>query len=87
MMGQSGNESVITTLQHNCRELLHSGMGLDMQVSEHGVRMPSAQELDGIRVDVAVEKGSGARSAEGSGGDGGRGETGGVTQEKAGIAE
>ena len=47
----------------------HEGIGLEMQVSEHLVRAPAADEFDNIRVDLAAEKCHGTTGAEGAGGD------------------
>lgn len=72
---QSGNKGIVATLQHDGRELLHSGMGLDMEIAEHRVRAPATKELNGVGIDVPVKESGGARSAKGSGGDGCRDKT------------
>ena len=43
-------------LQRDSGELLHNERGLDMKVTEHGVRGPTAKELDSNSIDVFVER-------------------------------
>ena len=41
-------------------------MGLDAKVAEHGIRLPSAEELDGVFVDASAQQRSGAARAQGA---------------------
>ena len=43
---------------------------MDPKVAQHGVRLPAAQELDGVGVDIGAKKGRGSARAQGVGGDG-----------------
>ena len=49
--------------------MTHDGFGLDVQVSEHLVRLPAAQESNTVRIHVSAEEGHGASGAEGPGRD------------------
>lgn len=49
--------------------MAHDGLGLDMKISEHLIRLPTAEETDAIRVNVSAEKGHGACGTQGPGRD------------------
>ena len=66
---------------------MHNRVGLDMEVSQHGVRSPPADELDGIGVDLAVEEGGGTGGSERAGGNVRWEEAGGVANGSAGGTE
>jgi len=42
-------------------------VGRTMKVPDHGVRVPTTEELDGIVVDTGIEKGGGSAGAERTG--------------------
>ena len=42
--------------QHGGGQVTNQGKGLGMQVSEHRVRFPAADEADGIGIDLAAEE-------------------------------
>ena len=44
-------------------------VGLDAQITEHGIRFPSAKELDDILVDVRTEERCGSSGTEATGGE------------------
>ena len=46
--------------------------GLDMQVPEHLIGLPTTQQADAIRIDVGTEKGHGARRPKRAGRNVGR---------------
>ena len=62
-------------------------MSLDTEVTQHGVRLPAAQELDGIRVNAGTQQCSGPTRPQGPGGDQRRVNTGLVLDLKGGVAE
>jgi hypothetical protein len=43
-------EGVIVIVVNFCREMLDNGLGLHMQVSNHGVSVPSAKDLDEVNI-------------------------------------
>ena len=67
-----GMECVGTMVQHLLGIVELQGGSLDAEVAEHGVRFPSAQELDGILVNAGAQKSCGATGTKGSGTDEGR---------------
>ena len=52
-----GKEIATTIVAHECRELFHDTHGVLVEVSHHGVGVPPAKELDGVRVNLANEQG------------------------------
>ena len=42
---------------------------MDPDIAQHGVGLPAAQELDGVRIDVGAKEGRGAARAQGAGRD------------------
>ena len=62
-----GHKAVGAVVEHALGELLGVDGGLDLEVPEHGVRFPAAEEHDGIAVDVGTEEGRGPAGAEGAG--------------------
>ena len=59
-----GDESVRSCGKHLLRVVPHEGVGLDMQVSKHFVRSPSADESDDVSVHLGKEKCCCARCSE-----------------------
>ena len=64
-----GVEGVGTMVEHLLGIVELQGGSLNAKVAEHGVRFPSAQELDGILVNAGAQESSGATRAKGSGTD------------------
>ena len=64
-----GDEGVVATEEHDLREVAHDGLGLQMEVAEHGVTTPATEELDDIAIDGAAEKGHGAGGPQRAGRD------------------
>ena len=62
-------EGVVTVVQHALGVVVGQGGGLDAEVAEHGVGFPTAEQLDGVRVNASAEEGSGAAGPEGAGAD------------------
>ena len=54
------NESVGTNVEHATRVVPHERVSLDMQISEHFIRVPPANKADDIRIDLGQEKDSGS---------------------------
>jgi len=50
-------EGIHAVLEHVCREVMHEGFCLDMKVAHHKVRLPLAQQLDEVGVDVGTHEG------------------------------
>jgi hypothetical protein len=48
-------ESEGTTHQHTSREVSHDRFGLNMEVAEHFIAAPAAQEADNVRVNMRAE--------------------------------
>jgi hypothetical protein len=67
--GCVGQERVVTAGEHTGGKMAHDGFGLDVQVSEHLVRLPAAQESDTVRIHVSAQEGHRASGAEGPGRD------------------
>ena len=49
-------EGVDTAVEHAAGEVLHDRLGLEMEVVEHFVGPPAANQADEIRVDAGKEK-------------------------------
>ena len=62
-----GMEGVAPMIEHELGEVGLEVGSLDAQVAKHGIRLPTAKELDGVRVHACTEEGSGTTRAEGAG--------------------
>ena len=62
-------------------------MGLDVKVAYHGVRLPSTKELDFGQIDLFVEQSHGTGGLQGLDGYVSGGDTRGVAQDEASLAE
>ena len=40
-----------------------------VEISDHGIRFPAAEEFDGVVIDARIEQGSGAARPKGAGAD------------------
>ena len=56
-------QRISAAVEHAGREIAHEGLGLDMEISEHLVRLPSAEQANAVRVDVGAKERHGARGA------------------------
>jgi len=74
-------------LEHKAGEVAHDRLGLKMQVTEHLIRAPAADQADNVGVDVGKEKGHGTTSAKGLGVDIGRKEANAGTEGGNGESE
>jgi hypothetical protein len=74
-------------VEHLAGKALHDGFCLEMEVADHGVTVPPAEDLDEVVVNFATEEGHGSASAEGFGSDVLGGETGEVLCGSSGIAK
>ena len=54
-------------IEHELGEVDLEVGSLDAQVAKHGIRLPTAKELDGVRVHSSTEEGSGTTRVEGAG--------------------
>jgi hypothetical protein len=50
-------------VEHGGGEVLHDGLGLHVQLSNHGIAMPSTKDPDKVEVDLATKQRHGATSA------------------------
>jgi hypothetical protein len=64
-----GAEGVVAVQNHRLGMVMHDGECRDVKVSEHGVRLPAADELNEVLVDSGNQKGNGATRAERLGSD------------------
>ena len=69
------NESVGPCGQHTLGVISHEGVGLDVQIPEHFVRSPPADEADDVRVNSGEEEGGGTSGPKTAGRDVGGEET------------
>jgi hypothetical protein len=60
------DECELAALKHEASEVAHHGLRLDVQIAEHDVGAPAAEELDQIRVDAGAQKCHGAPGPEGA---------------------
>ena len=60
-------QRISAAVEHAGREIAHEGLGLDMEISEHLVRLPAAKEADAITVNIGAKESHCASSAEGPG--------------------
>jgi hypothetical protein len=51
----AGDEGEVPVLQHGAGKLVDKGQSLCMEVSEHGIGMPSANESDDVRVNLSAQ--------------------------------
>jgi len=65
----SRDQGVLSPLQHEASEVAHDGVGLKVQVAEHFVGTPAADEADDVRVNLGEEEGHGPTRAKRAGGD------------------
>jgi hypothetical protein len=49
-----GEEGVVAIVVHFFSEMLDNGLGLHMQVSDHGVAVPAAKYLDEVHVNFSA---------------------------------
>ena len=59
-----GNEGVGSGREHTTGVVPHERVSLDVQITEHFVRAPPANEADDVQVNLGQEKGGRASSAE-----------------------
>ena len=57
----------VTAMEHAAGEVGHEGSGLQVEVTEHFVGTPSAQEADDVGIDVGAEESISASSSEAAG--------------------
>lgn len=51
----SGDEGEVPVLHHGAGKLIDKGQSLCMEVSEHGIGAPSANELNDVSVNFAAQ--------------------------------
>ena len=52
-------EIVVTASQHLAGKMSHDGLGLEMEVMEHDIRLPTAQEADHVGINACTEESHG----------------------------
>ena len=78
-----GNEDEVTSVEHFGSKAFHKGVGLEVEVSQHLIRSPSADEADDVGVDVSTKERHSAGGAKRASGDVIREETEGGRSEEA----
>jgi hypothetical protein len=68
------NKCVISTLDHSTSKVMHHRLCLCMQIAQHFIRTPPANETDGVVVDVSAKKRHGTPGPEGPGANVGGGD-------------
>ena len=63
------HETVCSIVVHPARQVLGHRICILVQVSNHGIRMPTAQQFYDISVDTTGEEGHGSSCSKGSGAD------------------
>jgi hypothetical protein len=58
------SKSKVSMLKHGLRKVPHSGDGLRVEISEHGIGLPATDKFDRIVIDLAAKEGGGAAGAE-----------------------
>ena len=53
--------------EHGGSQVSNEGESLGMQISEHGIRFPAADEADGVGIDLATKKCHGPSGAQAAG--------------------
>ena len=66
MIGEQGE---VATLEHAGGKVAHYRFSLYMQISEHFIRSPAANELDAVGVDIGTEECHGTGGSQGPGRD------------------
>ena len=59
-------------VKHALGECMGLSHGLDTEASEHGIRFPAAQELNGVFVNLSAQEGGGTTWMEAASADEGR---------------
>ena len=59
-----GREGEVAVGEHALGKIVVVGVSSDTEVTQHGVRLPAAEELDDVGVNVGAEEGSGSVGAE-----------------------
>ena len=59
-----GKQGVIAALKHSGRKIPHDWFRLNMEVAEHLVGLPAAEEPDAITIDISAEEGHSTGSAK-----------------------
>jgi hypothetical protein len=54
----------VSMLEHGSRKVGHSGDGLRVKVSEHGIGLPATDHFDRVVIDLGAKKGGGPAGAE-----------------------
>lgn len=60
-------EAVGGSFKHAASHVLHDGNGLDVQVADHGIALPAAEESDHVGVHSGTQEGHGPTGPEGTG--------------------
>ena len=85
--GGAGSKGVGAGVPHPLGEVRGVGVGLDPEVPEHSIRLPSAKERNGILVDVSTEQGRGTPGTQGPGGEEAGRNAGGGLDGTSGVAD
>eukprot|EP00980_Cylindrotheca_fusiformis_P008494 scaffold1805_cov104-Cylindrotheca_fusiformis.AAC.1 len=64
-----GKKREVAAGDHAGSEMLHYWSGLDVEVTQHFVRTPTANQADAVSINVGAEKGHSTGGSKGAGGD------------------
>ena len=59
----AGGEGVVTGVEHAVGVIGGVGARRDVEVTQHGIRFPAPEELDGVGIDAGAQEGGGAAGA------------------------
>ena len=65
----SGDQAVVSSMEHDLGVVLDEWKGMGIEVAEHGVTLPAAEDPDLVRIDAPKKKGHGTTRAKGPCGD------------------
>jgi hypothetical protein len=61
---RSGYQGKIAALEHKGRVIRHNIVSLDMEIREHGIGLPAANQADTIVINILIKESHGAGRAE-----------------------
>ena len=64
-----GEHTELSALDHEGCEMHHEWIGLQMEVAEHFVGAPAADQFDNVGINLAAKESHGATCAEGASGN------------------
>ena len=65
----TGDQVVVTPMEHEPGEVAHDRLGLKVEVPEHFIRAPAANESDDVGINSGEKEGHGTTHPKGAGCD------------------